>query len=103
LIAVLEIETSCQMNLKTKIFNNRYFFRTFGLLAPNDFKIIYRFSFSCRELRYFSTHESQNIVTHMDNWRRICFSHYLARTLFQNLKLLRLKLMRGKVRDILIL
>jgi hypothetical protein len=39
------------MNLKTKIFNNRYFFimlRTFGLLAPNDFKIIYIFSFSCQ-------------------------------------------------------
>ena len=25
----------------------------------------------------------------MGNWRRICFSHYLTRTLFQNLKLMR--------------
>ena len=39
----------------------------------------------------------------MGNWRRICFSHYLTRTLFQNLKLMHLKLIRGKARDILIL
>jgi hypothetical protein len=37
-----------------------------------------------------------NIVTHMGNWRRICFSHYLSIDYrFNN--------MRGKARDILIL
>ena len=32
----------------------------------------------------FNSREWRNIVTHMGNWRRICFSHYLTRTLFQN-------------------
>jgi hypothetical protein len=41
-------------------------------------------------------------MTHMGNLRRMCSSHYLTRTFFQNLKLMRLKLMRGKARDILI-
>ena len=55
----------------------------------------YRFSFSCpwvtiylhsRELNFkFNSREWRNIVTHMGNWRRICFSHYLTRTLFQNI------------------
>jgi hypothetical protein len=46
---------------------------------------IYRFSFSCPWVMIFlHSREWRNIVTHMGNWRRICFSHYLTWTLFQN-------------------
>ena len=38
----------------------------------------------------------------MDNRRRICFSHYLTRNLFQNPSNYRFDNMRGKARDILI-
>ena len=49
------------------------------------------------------TREWRNIVTHMGNWRRMCFSHYLTRTLFQNPLADRFGNMRGKAQDILIL
>jgi hypothetical protein len=32
----------------------------------------------------FNSRDRRNIVTHMGNWRRISFSRYLTRTLFQN-------------------
>jgi hypothetical protein len=43
------------------------------------------------------------IVTHMGYRRRICFSHYLTRILFQNPLPDRFDNMREKARDILIL
>jgi hypothetical protein len=46
--------------------------------------------------RYFSTLSWRNIVTHMGNWRRICFSHYLTRTLFQNPSILPISQHAGK-------
>ena len=53
--------------------------------------------------RQFNSQEWRNIITHMGNWRRICFSHYFTRTLLQNPLTDRLDNMRGKARDILIL
>jgi hypothetical protein len=47
-------------------------------------RLKYRFSFSCPWVTIFNSRELRDIVTHIDNWRRICFSHYLTRTLFQN-------------------
>jgi hypothetical protein len=67
----------------------------FSEIIMNKMKeVTYRFSFSCpwvtiflhsRELNFrFNSREWRNIITHMGNWGRICFSHYLTRTLFQN-------------------
>jgi hypothetical protein len=42
----------------------------------------------------FNSREWRNIVTHMGNWMRISFSHYLTQTLFQ---ILNLTLLSGEI------
>jgi hypothetical protein len=51
--------------------------KMYGVLQTTWWQLFYYIAF------WFNSREWRNIVTHIRNWRRICFSHYLTGTLFQ--------------------